>query len=727
MKNNEIFIESDMCRLTVGVDCIVKSLVVKENGEECLQQDEEISLFSVTQERPYNNEIKLAHPNKRTTYQGNSLRREGNRLFVGFEIVPYKAIVNIIETCGYIAFELVNFIFEEKLYRDLCMTPPPVTEFRLIQLPVKNRCFFGEWLNVSWDQTSAVNVLSTSPYEVIDSERRKGYRLLTANATKSIKLRGCSAAIIASPTNKLLDAIAEVEEDYELPRGVESRRNYSVINSSVYWTGTIDPGNVDEHISYARKGGFKMMLIYYASFIRERNGYSLCGNYDYEESYPNGRQDLKGMLDKIKAAGITPGVHFLQTHIGLNSRYITPVVDQRINLTRYFTLARTVAEADMTIYVEQNPEDLVMHPKCRYLNFGGELISYEAYTTERPYCFTGCRRGEYATTISEHPAGLIGGCLDISEFEGSSAYIDQNTNLQDEIADKIAEFYNAGFQFVYFDGSEGTNIPHGFHIPNAQYRVLKKLNPQPLFAEGAAKAHFSWHFLSGGNAFDVFPALIFKESINRYPAEEAPRMLQDFTRLNFGWWEYFAPGSESGGSSGTQPDMFEYGTSRAAAWDCPVTIQMTLDALKSTPRTDDILEVMRRWEDVRQKQWLSENQKKMLRELGQEHILLINENKEYELVPYEQIACRAEEVRAFVFERKSATYVVFWHAVGRAKITLDLNGADIVLERQIGGEKVPFETVCEKVVLPVEARCYLKTAISRDEVVRAFEKAELGG
>ena len=66
---------------------------------------------------------------------------------------------------------------------------------------------------------------------------------------------------------------------------------------------------------------------------------------------------------------------------------------------------------------------------------------------------------------------------------------------------------------AYFDGSEGTNEPFEYHIPNAQLRVYKKLKPEPLFSECAAKSHFSWHMMSGGNAFDVFPCDTFKELI----------------------------------------------------------------------------------------------------------------------------------------------------------------------------------------------------------------------
>ena len=715
----KIILENSLCRLTVGANALVESLIIKATGEECLRQDEDIALFSVTQERPYNNEVKLAHPNKRTTFQANALRREGDKLIVGFEITPFEAVVKVTEAEKYLAFELVDFLVDPEDYGHLAFTPPPVAEFRLVQLPIKNRKYFGEWLNVSWDESAAVNVLATSPYARIESERRKGYRVMTADAVNGIKLRGCAAAVIAAPGgDALMDAIDAMEEDYGLPHGVRSRRNQPTINSSAYWSSGVTPQTVDKHIKYAKQGGFRMMLIYYPAIFKSY-GYSLCGDYDYRDEYPNGQADVKAMLDKIKAAGITPGLHFLQTHIGRKSRYMTGSVDHRINLTKYFTLAKPVGMDDTTIYVEQNPENTVMHEKCRVLNFGGECIGYESYSTEYPYCFVGCTRGANETDVREHPAGQIGGIIDVSEFGATSVYIDQNSDLQDEVAEKLADAYNAGFEYIYFDGSEGANVPHGFHVPNAQYRVIKKLNKEPLYTEGAAKAHFSWHFLSGGNAFDVFPPRIFKAMIDKFPAEEAPRMRQDFTRLNFGWWSYNVPDM--------QPDMYEYGTSRAAAWDCPITIQMNLASLDAHPRTEDMLEVMRRWEDVRAKQWLTDEQKEELKKLGteNEHILLINEDGEYELAHYTEIKCADDDAAAFVFERKGLRYVVFWHKKGAGRLALDVRAGDIRLEKQLGGSTVAATMENGKTVIPIESRCYLKTKLSREEIVAAFENSKL--
>lgn len=718
-KESDIIIENEQLRLVVGADCVTKSLLHKPTGEECLAAGEEIALFSVTQERPFNNEIKLAHPNKRTVFQANRIRREGEKLIIGFEITPFEAVVEIKERPLYIGFTLAGFIVHPGDYPGLRMSPPPVAEMRLLQLPVRNRENFGEWLNVSWDDKAAVNVSATSPYARIDSERRKGYRVMAADAVRDIKLKGTGAALIVSSADGLLDALASVEEDHDLPRGVKSRRS-DLINASAYWSANLNPGNADEHIRYAKAGGFRCMLLYYTSVFKETGGYGLNGNYDYRDDYPNGRDDLKKMVDKIKAAGITPGLHFLHSHIGLLSRYVTPAADHRLNIRRQFTLARDLAEDDTTVYTEQNPENTVTADFCRVLKFGGELITYESYTTEVPYCFTGCRRGEYATAAENHPKGLIGGILDISEFGGTSVYLDQNTNLQDEIADKIAGAFNTGFRFVYFDGSEGTNAPYEFHVPNAQYRVYKKLEPAPLFTEGAAKAHFSWHFLSGGNAFDVFPPEVFKEKIREFPAEEAPRMRRDFTRLNFGWWGFWAPG--------TQSDMFEYGTSRAAAWDCPVTIMENIAAFKAHPRIGDILEVMRRWEDVRAAKWLTEKQKAELQNLGQEHILLINEEKEYELVPYDRIEGAAggnADILAFIFERKNERCVVYWHTSGEGILRLPLDAKDVTLQKEPGGTPMPFTAEGDLLSLPAGDRCYLKSGLPKEALIKAFRNAKL--
>ena len=94
-RGDDIVVENARFRLVIGADATAKSLVAKGSGEELLDMRDPTPFFSVTQERPFNNEIKLAHPNTRTTYPANSVRREGGRLVVGFEIAPYEAVVSV--------------------------------------------------------------------------------------------------------------------------------------------------------------------------------------------------------------------------------------------------------------------------------------------------------------------------------------------------------------------------------------------------------------------------------------------------------------------------------------------------------------------------------------------------------------------------------------------------------------------------------------------------------
>ena len=589
-----IVLETETFRLTLGSDAVARSLVIKETNEEMLVKGAGVPLFSVTQDRPFNNEIKLEHPNTRTIYRADSLSWDGERLTVGFDTAPYEAVVKVDKGAGYLRFTLEDFICEPDDYGHLALDVPPVAEFRILQLPVKERENFGEWLNAMWDDKSAVCVAGCDPWSLIWHEDRNGGRILSADLYSGKKLRGGSAAIIASGGKEpFLDAMDQFEADLDLPRGVQSRRS-PMLNRSIYWTSDATPQNIDKHIEIARKAGLKMMLFYYPCFIKSR-GYRLLGDYDLRDEYPGGYDDIRNMLEKVKAAGITPGFHTLQTHIGVESRYVTPSIDPRLNRKRPFTLKEPIpSSGNITeITVEENPVDSPLHDYTRVIAFGGEGFEYEEYTTVPPYKFTGVRRGAYGTGAASHPKGKIGGILDISEFgNGTSIYINQDNDLQDEIAEKIALIYDCGFEFLYLDGSEGVNTPFGINVSLAQYRVASKLGKMPIFTEGAAKSHFGWHLQAGANAFDIFPPAIFKEKIIEFPYTEAPRMAKNMTRLDFGWWNI---------TPETTPEMWDFADGKAAEWHCPVTIQFSFKALESNPHADELLAVLKKWEEYREK------------------------------------------------------------------------------------------------------------------------------
>ena len=271
----DVTIENQQMRLVVTSDGIARSLVYKPTGTECLIQGKSVPFSTITEPRPYQNEVKLAYPNRRTTFKSNAVRMEGDKLVIGYELIPWEATVSVKIADDYIAFTLEAFTLTEDY--GIVMTEPPISEMWFLRLPVRELGHWGDWLNVIWDDEVAVNVLAAGPCANADSEEGEGYRILQAGSDEQVKLTGVTAALITCAKDELLDKIDTVERDYGLPHGVASRR-HDLYTASYYWASTVTPASVDEHIKYARMGGFRLMNIYYPAFLDSR-GYRLIGSY----------------------------------------------------------------------------------------------------------------------------------------------------------------------------------------------------------------------------------------------------------------------------------------------------------------------------------------------------------------------------------------------------------------------------------------------------------------
>jgi len=708
-----IVIENAEFRLIIGSDARAVSLLHKPTGQECLQKGIHTPVFSLTQYRPYDNELFLTYPAKTKTFYADTVYRKGNDLIVGFELEAHLATIGLTITDDYIGFTLKDIGYD--IGKVGLKRRTEIDEFTLLQLPIRDRENFGEWLNVSWDKDVAVNVLGTSPYTKIDAVACPGYHLVQAGMETKIKLTGVGVALITTGKDKLLDRIDQVEKDFNLPRGVQSRREQAY-KYSYYELQNVTPQNIDEHIVFARLGGFRAMVISYTDFA------SSMGHFPWNSNYPNGMADLQTVTRKIQEAGMIPGFHIHYSKASKNDLYVTPVPDSRLNLVRIFTLSGAMDDRSAIIPVEENPEGCTLQKERRFLKLGNELVTYENYTTTPPYQFTGCKRGALSTKVNDFEKGFKFGLLDVDTWPIFVRF-DQFTGIQQEVAERLGKIYaDAGFRFVYFDGAEDVNMPYWFTVSKSQLAVYNCLKPAPLFSEGAIKSHFGWHILSRGNAFDVFPPESIKQATRKYPAAEAKYIAQDFTSINFGWIEYLAPDSST---IGMQPDMFEYICSRGAAWDCPISLLGYLEQLKSHPRTPDNLEVIRRWEEARIADFFSDEQKKSLQNLNQEHILLINETGGFELCRYEQIQDAAKgnpALQAFIFERSGKTVVVYWHISGEQQLKLNINPDKVHLARELWKE-IPIQKDGNGILIPAGDRRYLQVDMPREKVIAAFREA----
>jgi len=716
-QDDAIVLENADMRLVVSSIGSAQSLIHKPTGQECLVKGTGVPMFSVTQYRPYDNELQLSYPAKVTHFPPDGVRREGDRLIVSFSLVGYEAAIGLTITDAYFGFRLESLTY--KGYTSLThKIKTPIDETLFVQLPVRNRKNLGEWLNVMWDEEIAVNVLATDPYARIDAEACQGYNLFRAGTVGDVQLEGVGAALIASRTPQLLDRIDQVEADFNLPRGVESRRRKEY-KHSYYEALTITPQDVDQHIKFAKMGGFSALDVYYRAFAKT------TAHFPWRPEYPRGMADLQEVVAKISGAGIIPGIHIHYNKAHKEDAYVTPKPDPRLNLSQSFTLAEAIDAFATVVPIEENPQLCTMDDGRRILKIQNELISYERYSTEPPYKFENCQRGALETQAAPHEISSRVGLLDVDTWPIFVRFT-QNTSIQAEVAKRLQAIYEqAGFKFVYFDGAEDVPIPYWYTVSRAQWIVYEGLQPKPLFAEGACKSHFSWHILTRGNAFDVFKPEVMKAATRTYPAAEIPRAAKDFTSINFGWIGYWAPSKET---IGTQPDMLEYVTSRAAAWDCPIAMLGDLSAMEAHPRTADNLEVIRRWESVRSREWLTSGQKMSLRNLEQEHTLLVDEAGEFVLLPWDQIenvAGEKDKGRAFIFERQGNVWVAFWHTSGEGLLEIPLATKQMTLMKELG-KPLAVKGTSKKVPLPLGDKRYLEFhKLSRQEVIAAFQNAKI--
>ena len=695
-----IVLENAEMRLLIGPNATARSLIHKPTGQECLATNTSATMFNLTQYRPYDNELQLAYPAKTTHFPADHVRRDGDRLIVNFTLVGYEAVIGVKITDAYVAFRLEGLTFNG--YTPIRpKRPHPIDETVFVQLPVRRRKNFGEWLNVMWDEDVAVNLLATNLETQIDAQPRDEYQLFQAGTVGKIKLLGAGAALIATRTPQLLDRIASVEEDFDLPRGVDSRRSKEY-RFSYYGTGEMTPQDVDRQVKFAKMGGFRTMLIRTNAFSRS------WGHLPWLPEYPRGMADLQEVTGKIRDAGIIPGLHVYHTMAGTSDAYVTPKPDPRLSLQQTYTLAKDIDATATVVPVEENPQLCPIDGGMRVLRIQNELIRYERFTSAAPYRFEGCERGLFGTQAALHEVSSRVGLLDM--YNPDNVRLSENTSIQAEVAERLQGVYEqAGFKFIYFDGSEQLSGPYWYTVPRAQKLVWDGLQPKPLLAEGSCKAHFSWHMLTRGNAFDPAKPEEIKAAIRAYPATEVHRVARDFTSINFGWIGYWSPSDET---IGTQPDMLEYASSVAAAWDCPISLDRAgvgkslVAALEAHPRTPDNMEVIRRWEDVRAQGWLTKEQKMSLRNLEQEHTLLVDEGGKFVLLPCDQIdnvGGAKAPARAFLFERNGDIWVSYWHTSGEGFLELPLAAKQVTMMRELG-KHVAVKGNSKQVRLPLGGR-----------------------
>ena len=592
-----VVVENDVLRLEIGSDASARSLLLKGTGEELLVPGSHLPFCSILQERPYDNENFITYPSKPTRYDANGVIRDGDVLEFSFDGTSDVALVRVREGRGFLGFFIEGTRY--KIDEVGLKRKTEIDAITFARLSIRRTRHFGAWLNVAWDDHSAIALIADSPETFVDGDLDGNSVCLSATSESRVRLEGVGAALVAGSSRaSFLDAFERTELALGLPNGVAARRNPLKAVNALEVSG-LSPATVDQVIDFARQGGFGMVSTRWTSFAKS------CGHFNWkEDAYPNGAADLKWVSERIHGAGLLFGFHMHYNKVSTNDAYVAGgVPDHRLASLRTMTLAKTVGRDDDVIYLEQDPQGILVQPDPRgmrgrelarhLVQIGVELIRYSLVDGEHaPYRLIGCRRGWFGSSVSDHGLFEPVRHLDVDDWP-LFIRADVATTLNEEIARRIAEIQDvARFDSVYFDGAG--DVPHPFwaNVPKAQKIVWDAFRVKPSFAAGAAHGNWSWHIFNRGGTLDIFPPEKQRLGLERYVLRKARENAESFTDTDFGWLHWRMPDSAS---VGLTPEILEPVCRAAAEWNAPITLRADAGDLFKHPYAKENLRIFRMW------------------------------------------------------------------------------------------------------------------------------------
>lgn len=449
-------------------------------------------------------------------------------------------------------------------------TVPDAAGYMVRIFPVMHR-YVGWRANILSDDSSAV---SLRVYD-LKSEMR-----VTGSFVSATLLPGATVGLAAGPRADfpaMMRAMTLESGAPHTPGGGAWSIGSDISRKSYLHAIAPSMENLDAFISVCERGGFGTL------HLRE-GWYDKFGHYDVNrKAFPGGRADLKKAVDKIHAAGLSAGMHTLTACIDPTDPWLK--TDDVTNLLDWceYTLAAPLSADAKELAVNEPPSarhDVVFtySGNGNAIRIGREIVQYSGIRREKPYAFTGLRRGAFGTAAAGHAAGEKAHYL---QQRYLAFYPNPDLPLLGKVADAIAEtFEGCGFEQIYCDGAEGMMSDYGIHCARRAIADRIGRDGRGISNEGShgTTAH-SWWFHSRVGSMDVA-----HWSPKRFHDMHLAGAIEGARKANFlesqmGWWAFKLSAFHS---RTYYLDETEYYAGKNVAWDTGTSV-IAGDALTSCP------------------------------------------------------------------------------------------------------------------------------------------------
>jgi len=509
------------------------------------------------------------------------------------------AVFRVSVAAHYVAFRLVSVTSSH-----------PVQELALVRLPVRALATEARTLNAVYDGRVAFGVMSLS----LPVRGTLDEGVLTATGYGEFGLEGNGAAIIGCPFASFRQVIEEVETREGLPcirLGGAWGKSSPDVKRSYLFIQDLSEENCDRVIRAAQTMNAGMIM------VLESWCDAVSGHFPISPRlFPHGLDGLRRTVDRIHAAGMKAGLHYLAAGISANDAYVSPVPDPRLFADAVTTLAADITaespDIPFTAGAKAFPEAL--DPRGVYWGNGldlmidEEVVTYAGRSARRPFLFSGCQRGSLGTRRSAHRKGTPIRHL----LRQYGLFIrDLHTSLADEVAGRIGEvFTGGGFDMMYFDGSERLQGEHWYYnarLHRSFYQALPAALRDRVLYQGSSHSHFSWHMISRAACADGFKNV--RDNVNN-ALTHYPTWFANLMPLDIGWYEL-------GGPNVSRADV-EYILCRSIGWDSSCGFETCLRHCEENPAT---LELIGAYERLRQEGSVPAETRALLRRPGAYHLV----------------------------------------------------------------------------------------------------------
>jgi hypothetical protein len=452
-------------------------------------------------------------------------------------------------------------------------------------------------------------------------------------------VKGAKIALFGAARSEMLARIGQVEIEQGLPHplleGVWDKQSRSAMRS--YLICDFSEKDFEFVLDKTQRAGFR--TLYHPDPFRT------WGHFEWDTSISKtGDEGIKKLADRAAKRGIHLGVHTLSNFTTTNDAYVTPVPSKHLLKQGPLTLVKDISDTQTAI--EVLPNDVFEVPlTLNALQIGNELITYARSEKKGQHLkLTGCVRGAFATPKSAHHKSEP--LYKLWDYPYRTLFPD--LDLQDSFSYRLAEIFNkTGIKQISFDGLEGCMYTGQDYYATARfvhafYRKLQ--NQSDLINDASRLDHFLWHIHTRMNWGEPWG-----EEMRKGQVEGRIKNQEFFTRNLFprmlGW--FLVRGAERNFEATSLEDL-EWALSESAGFDAGYAMSINMKTLQSHGQMDLLLDAIKNWDELRQANVFTAEQKNRLKDPQTEWHLEKGEDNNYLLYPLfisERFRCRLSEMQ----------------------------------------------------------------------------------